>query len=266
MNRLSKKIVNVLSVIALGFMMEIVASVILETVLQFFPETSREYSEMVSQMIEPTLQMILLVVVVSPIIEELIFRGAVLSIAKKITPFYVANIIQALLFGIYHGNIVQGIYAFLLGLLIGCLKKRYGKLIYTILFHMSLNLTGVYLDKLEEAWEFVVSLVVSLTEKMPNCFIEDLTGLFCPGCGMTRAVIALLEGKILKSLYYNVIVMYAVIAIAYLIIKQICHHTIKTKAVTQRLILNILYTGAGIIVLQWIIKVILLLVFHIKTL
>jgi hypothetical protein len=34
-------------------------------------------------------------------------------------PFWVANILQAVLFGIYHMNPLQGIYAFFIGLFLG---------------------------------------------------------------------------------------------------------------------------------------------------
>lgn len=46
-------------------------------------------------------------------------------------------------------------------------------------------------------------------EQMP-CLLHLLTGLYCPGCGGTRAVKALLRGKILQSFAYHPIVLYGV--------------------------------------------------------
>ncbi|MCM1283127.1 MAG: DUF2752 domain-containing protein [Muribaculaceae bacterium] len=43
---------------------------------------------------------------------------------------------------------------------------------------------------------------------LPPCMIHRLTGLYCPGCGGTRAVTALLQGHLLKSLFYHPIVGY----------------------------------------------------------
>ncbi|MCM1107306.1 MAG: DUF2752 domain-containing protein [Blautia sp.] len=43
---------------------------------------------------------------------------------------------------------------------------------------------------------------------LPPCMIHSLTGLYCPGCGGTRAVTALLQGHLLKSLFYHPIVGY----------------------------------------------------------
>lgn len=102
--------------------------------------------------------------------------------------------------------------------------------------------------------------------KTPDCFIETLTGLFCPGCGMTRAVIALTEGKILKSAFYNAIVLYALCAYVFLMGKQTAHYLFNKKPVTERILLNLIYAGAALIVVQWVVKVVLLLVFGIKTL
>lgn len=44
----------------------------------------------------------------------------------------------------------------------------------------------------------------------PGCVFQRLFGIYCPGCGGTRAVFALLRGDILLSLYYHPLVPYAV--------------------------------------------------------
>lgn len=105
-----------------------------------------------------------------------------------------------------------------------------------------------------------------LFEGTPDCFFERLTGLFCPGCGLTRASVSFLNGHFLRSFLYNAIVPYAFISYMYLMIKQTLHYIVGTKPSTIRLLLNLIYAGAGILVLQWVIKVVLLLAFKIKVL
>lgn len=105
-----------------------------------------------------------------------------------------------------------------------------------------------------------------LFDGTPDCFFERLTGIFCPGCGLTRASVSFFEGKFLKSFLYNAIVPYAALAYLYLMIRQTLHYLIGTKPSTVRLLLNLIYIGAGILVVQWIVKVVLLLVFHIRVL
>jgi len=61
---------------------------------------------------------VIIIVLVAPFLEEWIFRGAIL---RQLAP-YGANfaiITQATLFGLWHGNLYQGIFAFLLGLILG---------------------------------------------------------------------------------------------------------------------------------------------------
>lgn len=43
------------------------------------------------------------------------------------------------------------------------------------------------------------------------CFIYSLTGWYCPGCGGTRAVKALLCGRLFDSIYYHPAVPYLAI-------------------------------------------------------
>lgn len=81
---------------------------------------------------------------IAPISEELIFRGVTMKYARKAMPFFLANILQAFLFGVFHGNVVQGTYAFVVGLFCGYVCYRGGSIYLSILFHMLFNLFGTF--------------------------------------------------------------------------------------------------------------------------
>lgn len=46
---------------------------------------------------------------------------------------------------------------------------------------------------------------------LPPCFTYSILGIYCPGCGMTRSVTALLHGDILLSLRQNLLVVMGII-------------------------------------------------------
>ena len=50
--------------------------------------------------------------------------------------------------------------------------------------------------------------VLQMLGGIPPCALHRLTGYYCPGCGGTRAMMALFHGKILTSLYYHPVVVY----------------------------------------------------------
>lgn len=91
-----------------------------------------------------TLILALYSVLIAPISEELIFRGVTLKYAVKSMPLAAANIFQAALFGIFHGNVVQGVYAFAVGLFCGYVCLKGGSIYLSILFHMMFNLWGTF--------------------------------------------------------------------------------------------------------------------------
>lgn len=86
-------------------------------------------------------------VFIGPVAEELIFRGVTMRQAQKCLPFWAANIFQALLFGAYHMNMMQGVYAFFVGLLLGYICHR-AKIHNSILFHILFNAWGLFLPQL----------------------------------------------------------------------------------------------------------------------
>lgn len=53
-----------------------------------------------------------------------------------------------------------------------------------------------------------------------ECVIHSLFGIYCPGCGGTRAVITLLHGQFLKSAWYHPFVMYTVLMYAWFMISH----------------------------------------------
>lgn len=42
-----------------------------------------------------------------------------------------------------------------------------------------------------------------IAELLPECIVLKTTGLYCPGCGATRAVISLVHGRFIMALRYN---------------------------------------------------------------
>ena len=74
------------------------------------------------------------------ITEEFCIRGVVYGRLKRYCSKKNAMIISALIFGIYHLNVVQGVYAFVLGLYFVWLYERYQSLWAPCIAHMSANL------------------------------------------------------------------------------------------------------------------------------
>ena len=48
----------------------------------------------------------------------------------------------------------------------------------------------------------------------PACLFHAMTGLYCPGCGGTRAVYQLLHGRVLLALHDNALFVLALVALA----------------------------------------------------
>lgn len=54
--------------------------------------------------------------------------------------------------------------------------------------------------------------ILPMLEKLPwGCILYRLLGVYCPGCGGTRSVNALLYGHIFESLWYHPLIVYCVV-------------------------------------------------------
>jgi dTDP-4-dehydrorhamnose reductase len=129
---------------------------ILLTVWQLlFPQTIASYSQMMedSGVAQLNLLSVVLTVILAPVSEEITFRGLTMKYLKRAgAPFLLANVIQALFFGIAHMNLVQGVYAFLLGLVCGWIAEKFKTIRASVLFHMIFNGYATFMDPV---WELL---------------------------------------------------------------------------------------------------------------
>ena len=132
-------------------------------------------------------------------------------------------------------------------------------------------------------WVFGDSWLV----RVPDCYFETITGLYCPGCGGTRAVIELFRGHIASSFIYHPVVPYAAVVYAVFMIRMFIrrHHIVlfkkkgpgiaesrpeEDKEVTDKgetkdgRVLVFIYAGIAITIIQWIIKLVLLVKYDIR--
>ena len=104
------------------------------------------YSQMTDDTMtgQPVWLLFLTVGLLAPAAEELIFRGLVFRRMKDFMNPWAAIILSALLFGIYHGNMIQFLYASLMGILLAVIYHRTGTLWTSILAHVVANLWSLF--------------------------------------------------------------------------------------------------------------------------
>lgn len=125
---------------------QVAISFLLTMILPLFKGVSEQYQAMMGSMFELTPMTLLYVVVLSPIGEECMFRGLTLQYAGKAMPALAANFLQAALFGLYHMNLIQGIYAFAMGFVFGYVVLKLRSLWTSIIMHMLLNVVGLWMN------------------------------------------------------------------------------------------------------------------------
>lgn len=160
-----RQVVNPTLLVALfsmGISLQLLVSMCLNAVFPVLPQKmTEEYSALIETLIGGNLWLSLLVtVILAPLAEELLFRGVIFEKAKSIMPFMVANVVQAVLFGIYHMNLIQGVYAFVLGMVLGFVAEYFHSIWASILLHGFVNGSAELLGLLPESLTGVIVGIV----------------------------------------------------------------------------------------------------------
>lgn len=88
------------------------------------------------------------VAIIVPITEELFFRGLIYGRLRQAMRPMVAILISSIIFGIFHGNVVQGVYAFVIGYILALVYEKTDLLLFSILGHGIINAIGMGLPSL----------------------------------------------------------------------------------------------------------------------
>lgn len=134
----------IFAIVFLAFGLQYVAQLLSGIVAMLRPDWMASYQDIMMQAGYSSVSVLLAIytILLAPVAEELVFRGLTYRFARKALPFWGANILQALLFGIMHMNMIQGIYAFALGLFLGWVCRTGHSIKYSILLHIAFNILG----------------------------------------------------------------------------------------------------------------------------
>lgn len=77
---------------------------------------------------------------ISPFAEEVVFRGVIYNRLRRLYNPAIGIVASGILFGVFHGNLVQGVYGGCLGMLMAYLYEKSGRLWIPFLFHAVANM------------------------------------------------------------------------------------------------------------------------------
>ena len=190
---------TVLWIVLLGIALQIFTSLVLQAAYLFVPDAIDNMSELLETagVGELNLFSLAATVILAPIAEEIIFRGVTMNLAKKAgASFIVANLIQAVLFGVYHVNLVQGTYAAIVGLVLGYAAHKYGSLYPTVLLHLAYNLAATLLSA---AGEYLPDTVLNVVFLAVAAVVLCIPGVYLFKSDKKEAVQEREESQILQG-------------------------------------------------------------------
>lgn len=119
----------------------------------------------------------LIMVIAAPIMEELLFRKFLIDRTAGYGDG-ISIFLSGLMFGLFHGNLNQFIYAFALGAFFGFIYIKTRNLLYTIILHMIINFLGGFVSTLLlKASGYLELIQEGFTNLNSQWLLEHLVGL-----------------------------------------------------------------------------------------
>lgn len=135
------KLNRLLSYIMIYVSTYILSNFIIELFAKLFPSIVENYGAYAELLSVDNLWLSILTIALLPaVFEELLFRGVIFNSFNKKYGVVIAVFVSALLFGVYHMNWIQGIYAFIFGLALAYMYFKSNSLFVPIIFHFVNNL------------------------------------------------------------------------------------------------------------------------------
>ncbi len=153
-----------------------ILAVIMETILNTFGLTLFGAVESASAG-STTISMFLYSALVAPIGEEIVYRGFVLRYLQRYGRWF-AIFVSAVLFGVMHGNLIQGVFAFFLGIVLGYVAVEYS-IKWSICLHFINNC--LFGEVLSFCMDYMPQIVRNLISFLVNVgfFVAAVIILIC---------------------------------------------------------------------------------------
>ncbi len=100
--------------------------------------------------------------VIGPILEEYLFRGIIYHKLKDIYPIKTAMILCTAIFALFHGNLLNIVFALLLGGILIILYEKYHNIYVPCLFHILVNLTSLLLVPFLQNIHFIFMITLCI--------------------------------------------------------------------------------------------------------
>lgn len=164
----------------------IVCNMACQPLAGFAPDSAEEFSNTFQLLLtEQSPWLTWLIVGIAPAIcEEALFRGYFYGALKNKVKPWLLLVITALVFGIYHLNLYQGTYAFLLGLVLAFAVYKTGSIFSSMLIHFICNSIAVMLSVFPDQVGKLLPFLVEESVSTPTIIILLLVGLFFMGIGI----------------------------------------------------------------------------------
>lgn len=105
---------------------------------------SASYEDTIEMLYNPPMAVQLVVLgVLMPVCEEMVFRGVVYKRLRYQESYMTAALYSSLIFAAMHGNLVQILYGFIMGMMFANLYERYGSVKAPIMAHIVANIISV---------------------------------------------------------------------------------------------------------------------------
>ncbi len=145
---------NTASSVLLGVMFVLgccaVISIIQSLIFSLFSINDMAWAETQEILVSMSfLLQIISTVILAPIVEELMFRGMIMNRLMSVFPKWVSVAVSALAFGVFHLNLTQGVFATLVGLVIGFIYLKTRSISVCILAHAANNLYSTLISYVE---------------------------------------------------------------------------------------------------------------------
>lgn len=145
---------NCLCLLGIGLFGQYAMSFVLNLIHIAFPaifENYQKVTQAVSLDNDFPLVILFLVVILGPIAEEVLFRGVLYGQLREVCSVTQAALIAGVLFGAYHKNLVQGIYATIFGIILAYLYEKTNTIWGAIITHMMFNLSSYLITVIRNA-------------------------------------------------------------------------------------------------------------------